>query len=73
MRLDLSVANGPDDRMVLVATEPLTRNENWLPFVPGELRVFVAGEPVWQRLPRAAEPTDTSRLHGSAKGIALPA
>jgi glutamine amidotransferase len=47
--LDLSVANGPDDRMVLVATEPLTRNEAWTPFGAGELQVFVAGEPVWHR------------------------
>lgn len=60
MTLDLGVANGPDDRMVLVATEPLTRNENWLPFVPGELRVFVAGEPVWQQLPRPASKRNTA-------------
>jgi predicted glutamine amidotransferase len=49
LSLDLSVANGPDDRMVLVATEPLTRNEPWQPFGAGELQVFVAGEPVWKR------------------------
>jgi glutamine amidotransferase len=48
LAMDLSVANGPDDRMVLVATEPLTRNEAWAPMPAGELRVFVAGEPVWQ-------------------------
>lgn len=50
--LDLSVANGPDDRMVLVATEPLTRNEPWQPFGAGELQVFVAGEPVWRHTAR---------------------
>ena len=44
--LDLSVQNGIDDRMVLVATEPLTRNEEWTAFEPGELRVFVSGESV---------------------------
>lgn len=49
LSLDLSVANGPDDRMVLVATEPLTRNEPWVPFGAGELQVFVAGAPVWRR------------------------
>jgi predicted glutamine amidotransferase len=47
LTLDLSVANGAQDRMVLVATEPLTRNEAWIPFSPGELRVFVAGESKW--------------------------
>lgn len=56
LSLDLSVANGPDDRMVLVATEPLTRNEPWTPFEAGELQVFVAGEPVWRRRsPSAAD------------------
>lgn len=54
--LDLGLANGRNDRMVLVATEPLTRNEAWVPFRAGELRVFVAGEPVWQHLPQLARP-----------------
>jgi len=49
LSLDLGVANGPHDRMVLVATEPLTRNETWTPFGQGELQVFVAGEAVWRR------------------------
>lgn len=53
LALDLSVANGPDDRMVLLATEPLTRNEAWTPFEAGELRVFVGGSPVWRHVPRA--------------------
>jgi glutamine amidotransferase len=53
LSLDLSVDNGPGDRMVLVATEPLTRNEGWAPMAPGELRVFVAGEQVWCSTPAA--------------------
>jgi len=51
LALDLSVANAPEDRMALVATEPITRNEAWRPFAAGELRVFVAGESVWHRVP----------------------
>jgi glutamine amidotransferase len=47
LALDLSADNDPDDRMILVATEPLTRNESWSSFQPGELRVFVRGEEVW--------------------------
>ncbi len=54
LELDLSVANGPGDRMVLIATEPLTRNEAWTPFEPGELQVFVDGEPVWRSAPCAS-------------------
>ena len=69
LALDLSVANGPDDRMVLVATEPLTRNETWQPFAEGELKVFVAGEPVWQQVPRAA----AAREEAAHPCLAMPA
>ena len=36
----------PDDRVAVVATTPLTSNEAWTTFQPGELRVFVDGAPV---------------------------
>jgi predicted glutamine amidotransferase len=69
--LDLGVANGPDDRMVLVATEPLTRNEAWTPFGPGELQVFMAGEPVWRRGARSqVAVSDIGSVHGL---LSLPA
>jgi glutamine amidotransferase len=32
-----------DDRVAVIATEPLTDNEAWTPFAAGELRVFVGG------------------------------
>lgn len=41
--LDLASANNPQDRMALVATEPLTRNENWQALAPGELLVLRDG------------------------------
>lgn len=44
---DISVnfadATTPADRVAVVVTEPLTRNEAWSSFAPGELRVFVDG------------------------------
>jgi glutamine amidotransferase len=46
--LDLGSANAPGDHMILVATEPLTRNEPWSAFLPGQMRVFVHGAEVWQ-------------------------
>lgn len=59
LRLDLSLHNGPMDRLVIVATEPLTSNEEWVSMAPGELCVFVggaiadfSGEPSWQ-MPKA--------------------
>jgi len=62
LTLDLGAANAPHDRMVLVATEPLTRNEPWEPFAAGELRVFVDGEEVLRRTPaRPAVTADAPR------------
>jgi predicted glutamine amidotransferase len=35
-----------DDRVAVVATEPMTRNETWTPLAPGTLHTFVAGRRV---------------------------
>ena len=62
LTLDLATANGVDDRMVLVATEPLTRNEDWVAFAPGEMQVFVAGRPVWLSTVQPAAATRASAI-----------
>jgi predicted glutamine amidotransferase len=36
----------PRDRVAVVVTEPLTRDETWVPIAPGTLRVFVDGAPL---------------------------
>lgn len=36
----------PEDRVAVIATEPLTRNEAWTPMAPGQLLAFVGGLPV---------------------------
>ena len=41
--VDLSELNGPQDRLAIVVTEPLTTNEDWVAMAPGELRVFIEG------------------------------
>ncbi len=41
--MDLSSLNGPEDRLAIVVTEPLTTNEDWVVMAPGELQVFVDG------------------------------
>jgi glutamine amidotransferase len=46
VRVNLADLNGPDDRLVIIVTEPLTTNENWISFAPGELRVFEGGSPI---------------------------
>jgi len=39
------------DRVAVIVTEPLTRNEPWVAFAPGEMKVFVHGEPLeWRSL-----------------------
>jgi glutamine amidotransferase len=42
--VDFAEQTSPRDRVAVVVTEPLTRDEIWLPFAPGEIRVFVEGE-----------------------------
>jgi len=49
LSVDFAKHTTPSDRVAIVATEPLTANETWLPFAPGELRVFRHGR---QQLPR---------------------
>ena len=47
MSLDLSAFNRRDDRMVVVATAPLTADESWQPMATGESRLFVDGDLAW--------------------------
>jgi predicted glutamine amidotransferase len=45
MTVDFSQVTTPDDRVAVIVTEPLTANETWTAFAPGELKVFVDGMP----------------------------
>jgi predicted glutamine amidotransferase len=44
--IDFSEVTTPNDRVALIVTEPLTTNEIWTLFLPGELKVFVDGLPL---------------------------
>jgi glutamine amidotransferase len=44
LSVDFSSVTTPADRVALVVTTPLTTNEAWTAFAPGELKVFVDGE-----------------------------
>ncbi len=44
LSVDFAPHTQPGDRVVIVATQPLTRGEDWTAFAPGELRVFVDGQ-----------------------------
>ncbi|MBA4344868.1 MAG: class II glutamine amidotransferase [Methylibium sp.] len=43
LSVDFAAHTTPTDRVAVIATEPLTEGEAWVPFQPGELKVFVAG------------------------------
>ncbi len=44
LAIDFAEHTTPGDRVAVVATTPLTRNENWTVFHPGELAVFANGQ-----------------------------
>jgi len=41
--VDFSRQTQPTDRVAVVVTAPLTTNETWTAFAPGELKVFEGG------------------------------
>jgi predicted glutamine amidotransferase len=46
--VDFSELTTPDDRVAIIATEPLTDNERWTKMKPGELLIFQDGEPTYR-------------------------
>jgi predicted glutamine amidotransferase len=44
--VDFAEHTSPSDRVAVVVTEPLTRDETWTAFAPGEIKVFVDGAPI---------------------------
>ena len=44
--VDFAEQTSPADRVAVVVTEPLTKDETWHAFAAGELRVFEAGMPI---------------------------
>ena len=44
--VDFAAHTSPTDRVAVIVTEPLTTDETWTAFAPGELRVFVDGAPL---------------------------
>ena len=44
--VDFAELTTPQDRVAIVVTEPLTSDEEWTDFAPGELKVFAGGAPL---------------------------
>ncbi len=47
LSVDFSQVAGVDDKVAVIASFPLTDNEVWVPFSPGQLLMFREGEPVF--------------------------
>ena len=45
IELDFAELAAPGDRAAIIATEPLTLDEQWTPIAPGELMTFIDGVP----------------------------
>ena len=43
LMVDFAPHTGPGDRVAIVATQPLTRNEDWQAMAPGQLLAFAGG------------------------------
>jgi len=48
--MDLGALNAEGDRMVIIATEPLTDEASWRKFETGEFNVYVDGACVFQHV-----------------------
>lgn len=46
LSIDFASVTTPRDRVAVIVTEPLTRDEDWTPLASGELKVFVDGAPL---------------------------
>lgn len=46
VEVDFSQVTTPEDRVAVITTEPLTQNEVWQAFKPGEMILFQYGQPV---------------------------
>jgi glutamine amidotransferase len=44
--VDFQALTRPSDRVAIIVTSPLTDNENWTPFAPGQLLAFRDGAPL---------------------------
>jgi glutamine amidotransferase len=47
--VDFSQVTTPEDRVAIIVTEPLTTNEQWTAFAPGEFKVFMDGMSIQER------------------------
>jgi len=68
VEVDFSQVTTPKDRVAVITTEPLTQNEEWTAFQPGEMILFQHGENVRSQLTHV-ERLERERLDPSLKRV----
>ncbi|WP_349927431.1 class II glutamine amidotransferase [Acinetobacter sp. A1-4-2] len=68
VEVDFSQVTTPEDRVAIITTEPLTQNETWNAFVPGEMILFQDGRPV-RKQQTHVERLERERLNPALKRI----
>lgn len=52
VEVDFSQVTTPEDRVAVITTDPLTHNEKWTAYQPGEMILFKSGRPILSVLTR---------------------
>ena len=68
VEVDFSQVTTPEDRVAVITTEPLTQNEVWTAFEPGEMILFQDGRPIRNQLTQI-EHLERERLNPELKRI----
>src|SRR5690606_3930376 len=68
VEVDFSQVTTPEDRVAVITTEPLTQNEEWTAFQPGQMILFQHGENVSSQLTHV-DRLERERLDPSLKRI----
>ena len=66
VEVDFSQLTTAEDRVAVITTEPLTNNEQWTTFIPGEMILFQHGQPTRNQLTRV-ERLERERLNPALK------
>lgn len=66
VEVDFSQLTTAEDRVAVITTEPLTQNETWTAFVPGEMILFQHGQPIRQQMTRVQR-LERERLNPALK------
>lgn len=70
VEVDFSQLTTAEDRVAVITTEPLTQNETWTAFVPGEMILFQHGQPIRQQMTQVQR-LERERLNPALKRISV--